>query len=67
MTSFEVGKSYRTYGGGMYTVTKRTEAFVTFTSAGGTQTLRRKPYKHVDGYEWVAIPYNKSIRAIDAK
>ena len=64
MTKFEVGKSYRcTYGSGLYTVTKRTEVFVTFTSVGGTQTFRRKPYEHIDGYEWVAIPYNKTIEA----
>lgn len=67
MTKFEVGKSYRVSPCDTYTVTKRTEAFVTFTSAGGMHTIRRKPYCHVDGYEWVAIPYNRTINARNVK
>ena len=63
MISFEVGKSYHVWPCYTYTVTKRTDAFVTFKS--GTKTIRRKPYNHADGYEWVAIPYNQRIDARD--
>ena len=67
MTKFEVGKSYSVYPCGTYKVTKRTGAFVTFVSAGGTQTIRRKPIVAVDGTEWVEIPYNHTINARNVK
>ena len=56
MKQFEVGKSYRTENRETYTVTKRTDAFVTFTSASGTKKFRRKPCCHSEGYEWVEVP-----------
>ena len=56
MKQFEVGKSYRTSRGAIYTVTKYTTSFVTLTNASGTLTFRRKPNCHVDGFEWVSVP-----------
>lgn len=63
MIMFEVGKSYHVGPCSIYRVTKRTDKFVTFVNVSGTETLRRKPYRAVDGYEWVAIPYNRTINA----
>ncbi len=53
MISFEVGKSYRTSRGVIYTVTKRTDSFVMFTSTDGVKTFRRQPLLDVFGFEWV--------------
>ena len=61
-TKFEVGKSYYcTIDYIVYTVTKRTERFVTFKY--GRKIIRRKPYSHAEGYEWVSLPYNHTIEA----